>query len=141
MSIDQILYNAILADHDLMQTIGGRIRSTCFEVGTDLQDNTPLPCIVIIDEGRQAQPETKDSLWKPLDWHVSASIEVSAKEPREVDTIIARCVRAVAAYVETLDYSDTPQLDTIQTDGKAWDWTKPCYYDRLRYQCTIYNQE
>ena len=63
---------------------------------------------------------------------------MDAESPREVDTLIEMCNRAVAAYVETLDYADIPQLDSIQTQGKAWDWMKPCYHDRLIYSCTVY---
>lgn len=138
LPLDEILYNAVKADSALMEAIGGRVVSTCFEVSPDDKDNTQLPCIIINDDGKQAQPETKDSMWLLTDWKVQADIEVDAESPREVDTLIEMCNRAVAAYVETLDYADIPQLDSIQTQGKAWDWMKPCYHDRLIYSVTVY---
>ena len=33
--LDELLYNAICADADLMTVIGGRVESTCFEVSPD----------------------------------------------------------------------------------------------------------
>ena len=138
LQLDEILYNAVRADAALMEAVGGRVVSTCFEVSPDDKDNTLLPCIIINDDGRQAQPETKDSGWLLSEWKVQADIEVDAESPKDVDRIIEMANRAVAAYVATLPYADTPQLDSIQTQGKAWDWMKPCYHDRLIYQCTVY---
>ena len=140
IQLDEILYNAVRADAALMEAVGGRVVSTCFEVSPDDKDNTPLPCIIINDNGRQAQPETKDSGWLLSEWKVQADIEVDAESPKDVDRIIEMCNRAVAAYVATLDYADTPQLDSIQTAGKAWDWMKPCYHGRLIYQCIVYKK-
>jgi len=140
IQLDEILYNAVQADAALMDAVGGRVVSTCFEVSPDDKDNTPLPCIIINDNGRQAQPETKDSGWLLSEWKVQADIEVDAESPKDVDRIIEMCNRAVAAYVATLDYDDTPQLESIQTAGKAWDWMKPCYHDRLIYQCIVYQK-
>lgn len=139
IALDEILYNAIRADQDLMQAVGGRVKDVIFEVGDDGKDNVPLPYIVVIDAGSQGQPETKDCEWDPAEDHVQAGIEVSAESPREVRTLIRQCRRAVARYIETLPAEDTPYLDSMQRDGVAWDWTKPCYFDTLRYQCTITN--
>ena len=138
LQLDEILYNAVKADAALMEAIGGRVVSTCFEVSPDDKDNTPLPCIIINDDGRQAQPETKDSGWLLSDWKVQADIEVDAESPKEVDRLIEMANRAVAAYVATLPYADTPQLDSIQTAGKNWDWMKPCYHDRQINSFTVY---
>ena len=27
---------------------------------------------------------------------------------------------------------------SFNNEGIAWDWTKPCYYDTLHYQCDMY---
>ena len=59
--IDEILYDALRADESLMEAVGGRIVSTCFEVGPDGKDNTPLPCIIVTDDNFQNMPETKDT--------------------------------------------------------------------------------
>ena len=140
MQLDEILYNAIKADASLMTAIGGRVKDVCFEVSPDDQDKTPLPCIVITDLGSQEQPETKDCEWEPTEDHVQAGIEVSAKSPSEVRRLILLARHAVAEYVATLSHDEQPVLEGIQRDGTAWDWLKPCYFDTLRYQCTIDNE-
>ena len=40
--LDQILFDALKGDAALMEAVGGRVVSTCFEVGPDEMDNTPL---------------------------------------------------------------------------------------------------
>ena len=50
--VDEIIYDAICADAALMEYIGNRVVSTCFEVGPDDMDNTPLPCIIVTDDER-----------------------------------------------------------------------------------------
>ena len=137
--VDEIIYDAIKADTDLMTAIGGRVVSTCFEVPPDSDDNTPIPYIIITDDGSQNQPETKDAQWDGCEDHVQVSIEVSGESPKQVRYIINRCRKAVAAYVKNLSYTDRPQLDALKRDGIYWDWTKPCYFDTLHYQCFIYN--
>ena len=51
LKLDELIFKAIKADADLMAAVGGRVESTCFEVSPDETDNTPLPYIVIRDEG------------------------------------------------------------------------------------------
>ena len=143
IALDEILYKAIVADSELMQTVGGRVKDVRFEVGDDGRDNVPLPYIVIIDAGSQEQPETKDVEWDPTDEHVQAAIEVSAKSPGEVRELIRKCRKAVARYVLAMDEQDQPDLTGMSRDGVDRDDWKPCYFDVLRYQCTLvdYNVE
>ena len=113
MQVDKIIYNAIQADADLMTTIGSRVVSTCYEVPPTEEDNTPLPFIIVTDDGFQASPN-------------------------EVKDIIKQVRKAVEQYVGTMyqQGEEIPQLDSLSSDGLAWDWMKPCYYQRLTYQVT-----
>lgn len=143
LRLDKIFFDAIRADADLMTAIGGRVKSTCFEVSPDEQDNTPLPYIIVIDEGKQPAQTTKDDEWMPSLWRVSAGIEVGAKSPNEVDAIVMKAIRVIANYIQTLydEGEDIPYLNEgfPQTQGVAWDWQKPCYFDVAHYQCDINN--
>ena len=98
-ALDEIIYNALRADNDLMQQVDGRIVSTCFEVGPDEVDNTPLPCIIVTDDGWQNQPGTKDDEWEAYEDHVTAGIEVDGRSPKEVKQLLKACRKAVARYV------------------------------------------
>jgi len=159
LRLDKIFYDAITADADLMAICGyeapsaaypqgkpARIKSTCFEVGPDGEDKTPLPYIVIRDLGKQPAQTTKDDGWMPCQWRVGAGIEIGAKSPNEVDDIAMKVMKAISDHIVTLDEQneEIPCLEEgyPQTQGIAWDWTKPCYWDIVSYQCDIdYNDD
>ena len=135
--VDEIIYDAIRADEELMTAISGHVVSTCFEVSPTDADNTPLPYIIVTDDGFQNQVESKDDSWEGTEDRVSVGVEVAAESPQEVKRLIKMVRQAVASHIEQMydDGEDIPELDSLSSDGLAWDWTKPCYYQRLTYQC------
>lgn len=135
--VDEIIYDAIRADEELTTAISGHVVSTCFEVSPTDADNTPLPYIIVTDDGFQNQVESKDDGWEGTEDRVSVGVEVAAESPQEVKRLIKMVRQAVASYIEQMydDGEDTPELDSLSSDGLAWDWSKPCYYQRLTYQC------
>lgn len=137
--VDEIIYDAIRADAALMEAIGGRVQSTCFEVSPTEADNTPLPNIIVTDDGFQNQQSTKDALWEASEDRVQVGVDVAAESPREVQQLICMVRRAVEQYVAALynQGENTPELEQLSSDGLAWDWMRPCYYQRLTYQCII----
>lgn len=141
--LDVILYQALTADADLMEAVGGRIQSTCFEVGPDEPDNTPLPYIIVTDDGFQNQQFTKDYLWESIEDRVQATIEIGATSKNEVQTLLKACRRAVENHITNLaeQGEEIPQLEGLHSDGISWDWMKPCYYTHLIYECTINTEE
>ena len=135
--VDEIIYDAIKADTELMTAIGGRVESTCFEVSPTEADNTPVPYIIVTDDGFQNQVESKDEGWEGIEDRTQTGVEVAADSPKEVKRLIRMVRQAVNAYIEQMwdDGEDIPELDSLSSDGLAWDWMKPCYYQRLSYQC------
>ena len=141
--VDKIIFDAIRADADLMQAIGDRVVSTCFEVSPTEADNTPLPNIIVTDDGFQNNNSTKDTVWEGSEDVVQAGVEVAADSPREVQRLLRMVRKAVEHYVCTMydDGDAVPELQSLTSDGLAWDWMKPCYYQRLTYQCLIDNED
>lgn len=137
--LDEILYDALKADTELMEAVSNRVRSTCFEVSPDEKDNTPLPCIIVTDDGWQNVPGTKDSVWESDEDTVTASVEIDAKSPKQVKQFVKKVRHAIAQHITTLADSDEaiPYLDSVQSDGVDWDWKKPCYYTIISYTCKI----
>ena len=135
--VDEIIYDAIKADTDIMTAIGGRVVSTCFEVPPTEDDNTPIPNIIITDDGFQNQQTTKDCVWEAGEDRVQVGVDVAASSPDEVKVLIRQVRRAVESYIGTMytQGEDIPELESLTSDGLAWDWMKPCYYHRLTYQC------
>jgi hypothetical protein len=150
LELDEIFYNALTADTTIAEACGyvaptqstpgkpARIYSTCVEVPPTEADNTPLPYIIIMDEGLQNDQTTKDDVWESEDDRVQASVQISAKSPKEVKRLTRLCRKAIADYIATME-GDKPYLQSLTTDGTAWDWTKPCYYKTLTYQCDVTN--
>ena len=65
------------------------------------------------------------------------TVDIAAKSPDEVKMLVRRVRRCIEQYMGRL-YSqgaETPMLVSLQSDGIAWDWMKPCYYSHLIYQC------
>lgn len=143
IALDEIFYNALCSDDELMEAVGGRIKSTCFEVGPDEPDNTPLPCIIVTDDGGQNQPDNKDCEWESSEDRVTASVEIDAESPKAVKQLCRKARRIIATHIRSMAEAgdDIPCLDNLQMSGVAWDWMKPCYHQTLTYNCTIENND
>lgn len=135
--VDEIIFDAIRADSALMEAIGNRVVSTCFEVGPDEKDNTPVPYIIVTDDGFQNSHSTKDNVWESDEDTVQAGVEIAAESTKEVKQLVRMVRKAVERYVVALyrQSDGVPELESISSDGILWDWMKPCYYQRLTYQC------
>ena len=140
-AVDELIYNAIAADAELLATIGGRVRSTCFEVSPEEVDKTPLPCIIVTDDGFQGIIETKDEVWDTDQDRVTASVEVDAASPKDVRSLVKRVRKAVNDYIcDMADMGeDIPELQSVTSEGIAWDWTKPCYHQTISYNVITQN--
>ena len=139
MELDEIIFNALTADQVLATETGGRIKSTCIEVPPTDDDNTPIPFIVIYESPSQNDTGTKDNVWESNVDIVNVGVEVNAIAPREVQRLRRRIRSAVESYMESME--SPPYLRSISWDGVQWDWTRPCYFDTIRYQCEMFNTE
>ena len=140
-NLDEIIYLAIKADDALMEAIGGRVESTCFEVSPDEPDNTPVPYLIVTDDGLKSSQPTKDDVWEGdgSDDQVQASVIIAGREPREVQRLTRMVRRAVRSYVcDMCDQGEEiPTLNALTASQLSWDWEKPCYYREVNYQCTV----
>ena len=140
MELDEIIYAAITADETLTAETGGRIYSTCIEVPPVEDDNTPLPYIIIAEGASQNDLGTKDTVWESDMDVVNVGVIISAVSPKAVKRLRRMVREAVGGYVESMT-GVPPYLRSVTTDGIAWDWTKPCYYDSIHYQCDMYMEK
>ena len=136
MELDELFFNALMADADLVLAVGGRIESTCFEVSPDEQDNTPLPCIIVTDDGLTNQPSDKDVEWESSEDRVQASVEVDAKSPKQVKQLIRMVRKAISNYITSLyeKGDERPCLQSVPTNGGAGGGMKRCSPDTIPSQ-------
>ena len=149
--LDEIIYDAVhIGEHEenpsptkqaIATLVGERIFSTCIPLPPTEEDNTPVPYLIITDDPFNNETGTKDDVWESDTDRVQASIEIASKSPEEVKQLRRMVRRAIAAHVASLDYDQRPYLVSVSNDGIAWDWIKPCYYDRLHYQCDVTIQD
>ena len=140
-SLAEIFYDAIQADETLMQSIGGRVKATCFEIPPDELDNTPVPNIIITSDGFVNQATTKDCLWEVGEDNQQASLDIAAASHADVEQLVKDVRRAIEQHIATM-YNQGQQIPELvpgypSSDGIAWDWMKPCYYTVIKYQCTM----
>ena len=133
-TVDEMIYEAIVADESLMATIGDRVTSTCFEIPPDQLDNTEVPNIIITDDGFQNNVTTKDCVWEGAEDQVQVTVDIAAENPGEVKHIMRSVRKAVETYMANLGNA-MPELVSLTSGELAWDWMKPCYYKPLIYQC------
>ena len=137
MELDDIIYAAITGDSSLVSLTDGNIVTCCFEVPPDIEDNTPLPYIIIVEDPTQNEQGTKDDVWDSDYDSAQVSIEIAATTKAEVKQLRRMVRKAIREYVSIMDYASRPDLKSFSNEGIAWDWLKPCYYDRLHYQCDV----
>lgn len=135
MELDDIMYAAITGDSSLVSLTDGNIVTCCFEVPPDIEDNSPLPYIIIIEEPTTNEQGTKDDEWESDYDSVQVCIEIAANTKAEVKELRRKVRKAIAEYVSSMN--EAPNLQSFQKEGISWDWMKPCYYDRLHYQCDV----
>ena len=135
--LDEIIYDAIRSDASLMEAIGDRVVSTCFEVPPTEDDNTPLPNVIITDDGFQNNTTTKDCVWEGGEDQVQVTVDIAAKSPEDVKQLVRRVRRVVEQHISRLynQGEEIPILANLTSNGIAWDWMKPCYFTNLVYQC------
>ena len=137
MELDDIMYAAITGDSSLVRLTDGNIVTCCFEVPPDIEDNTPLPYIIIIEDPTQNEQGTKDDVWDSDYDSAQVSIEIAAATKAEVKQLRRKVRKAIRKYVSNMDWNDRPGLTSFSNEGIACDWLKPCYYGRMHYQCEV----
>lgn len=137
--LTDILLAAIEANDELVTITGSRVYDTANEVPSWQDDNTPLPYIVVIENGSQNDQATKDSVWEGDTDHCNASIIICAETPDKVRSLRRKVRKAVEDYIVSMaDQGETiPYLTASSNEGVAWDDVKPCYNDAIHYQCDM----
>ena len=137
---DQVFYNALRQNADLMAMVGGRIENTSIPVPDDDLANQPLPYIIITYDGMQNEGFTKDDDYEGNVDKVQIGIEAAASDRETLGEIMQSVRATVKEYFANAeegsdDYNLVPLCYALKATPVAYDSLVPCFYQSLQYEC------
>ena len=137
---DQVFYNALRQNADLMAMVGGRIENTSIPVPDDDLANQPLPYIIITYDGMQNEGFTKDDDYEGNVDKVQIGIEAAASDRETLGDIMQSVRATVKEYFANAeegsdDYDLVPFGYALKATPVVYDSLVPCYYQSLQYEC------
>lgn len=141
LKTDIIFVKALQSNSELIEMLpAGDIYNTAIPVPDEDLINVPATYVLVSFDGMTNQGQTKDYAFEGDSDNVTISVMMCA-ETRSILADIADMVRdTVRDYFENLtdddeDYSLVPHDYQLTADGVIYDADKPCYFQRLIYQC------
>jgi hypothetical protein len=140
---DAIFVKALRSNAALIaQLPAGDVYNTAIALPDEDADNAPLPYVIVSFDGLNNQDTTKDNDYDGLTDTVTIGIEIAA-ETRPKLGELARIVRkTLREYFREHqgddsdeDYQLIPEDMTLSAQPVQYDSLKPCYWQRLTYQC------
>ena len=135
--LDEILFDAIKANADIVAMTNGKIYSTCVEVPEFNAQNTQAPFIVVMDEPFTNDLGTKDNVWESGMDHVKAGVVITGNSRKQVGELRRLVRKAIADYIATLD--ESPYLTGVSNEGIVWNDVTFYYDDMIHYQADMEN--
>ena len=137
---DQVFYNALRQNADLMAMVGGRIENTSIPVPDDDLANQQLPYIIITYDGMQNEGFTKDDDYEGNVDKVQIGIDAAASDRETLGDIMQSVRATVKEYFANAeegsdDYDLVPFNYALKATPVAYDSLVPCYYQSLQYEC------
>ena len=138
---DKVFYNALRSNSELMKQVDGRIESTSIPVPDNELLNEPVPYIIITFDGLQNEGFSKDNDFEGDTDKVTVSIMVAAESRDDLGALMQTIRTTIIEYFEDGDghawddYDYVPINYTFSASSVQYDFSKPCYYQVLTYQC------
>lgn len=140
LQTDSVFIEAIAADNELMEAIGGELHGTTIAVPDSGLANTPVPFVIVSFDGMRNVKDSKEDGMEGDEDRVSVSIEVAAGSSEELHTITASVRHAVRNYFEeNWEDEEVPVDYAMEAGGISYDPARPCYWQVLTYDCLTRN--
>jgi hypothetical protein len=142
LQTDIIFVRALRENQELMaQLPAGDVYNTAIALPEPEAENAPLPYIIVSYDGMTNDQTTKDSFEGDTDT-VTIGIEVAATTRKELFDITQAVRTTVLAFFEQLPEDDTDIAEApldyqLSATAVNYDDLKPCYWQRLSYQCDV----
>ena len=146
LQTDIIFVRALRENQELMaQLPAGDVYNTAIALPEPEAENAPLPYIIVSYDGMTNDQTTKDSFEGDTDT-VTIGIEVAASTRKELFDITQAVRTTVLGFFEQLpeddeDFAEAPLDYQLSATAVNYDDLKPCYWQRLSYQCDVRAQD
>lgn len=143
LQTDIVFVKALRSNATLIQQLpAGDVYNTAIALPDEEAENAPLPYIIVSFDGLNNQDTTKDSSYEGLTDTVTIGIEIAAETRQQLAALAIMVRQTIAAYfaehvqdVQDEDYALIPNAYTTSAQGVQYDSWKPCFWQRLSYQC------
>ncbi len=138
---DQVFFDAIKENAELMQTIGNRLYSTSIPLPDAEADNVPIPYVILTFDGLTNDGYSKDG-YEGIQDNVTVGVLITAGTREELGTIANDIRTSVREYFN----ANFGTLDGIPDDYRfsaqpvQYYAAKPCFWQELSYQCAFKNE-
>ena len=140
---DAIFVKALRSNASLIAALpAGDVYNTAIALPDEEADNVPLPYVIVSFDGLNNQDYTKDTDYDGLTDNVTIGIEISAETRPKLGELAVMIRKTIADYfrehsqdTEDEDYVLIPNAYTVQAQPVQYDSLKPCYWQRLTFQC------
>lgn len=143
LQTDIVFVKALRSNATLIQQLpAGDVYNTTIALPDEEAENAPLPYVIVSFDGLNNQDTTKDSSYEGLTDTVTIGIEIAAETRPQLAAFAIMVRQTIAAYfaehvqdVQDEDYALIPNAYTTSAQGVQYDSWKPCFWQRLSYQC------
>lgn len=143
LATDSIFVAAVQSSASLVERLGGRIYGTAIPLPDEDADNVPAPYLIVTFDGLSNDADTKDDSYESDYDRVSIGVEVCAETLNGLHELTQAVRQTILAYVRDqveTEGEDFPIDDfTFSAQAISYDSLKPCYWQRLTYQCDVKN--
>lgn len=144
LKTDIIFAMALQSDTRLLAKLpAGDVYNTSIALPDEDLDNADVPYIIVTFDGLTNDQSTKDEYEGDTDT-VQVGIEVTAKTRKQLSDLTEQVRRTVRRYFTDADEDDEffpliPHDYQFSASPVNYDPLKPCYWQRLNYQCDMDN--
>lgn len=137
LQTDAIFIKALRSNEVLTAKLKGRIYDTAIPLPDEEAENVPTPYVIVTYDGMANDTSTKDDAYESDSDNVNIGVLVIAETLDELHPLTAMIRDTIHDYfVGHVDEDDEVPVDyNFTAQGITYDSMKPCFWQKLSYQC------
>ena len=138
LQLDSVFIRALQQDATLMAAIGSRLYGTAIPLPDEDVDNVPVPYVIVTFDGLTNEGLTKDDSFEGMQDAVTIGVTVVAGTLEALHGLTSQVRDVLSAYMAGYEGTDGPVDYQFSAGRIEYDSQKPCYWQGLTYQCSVY---